>query len=157
MENIEDKFKPKDKKDKEDTDDSDFNDSGSSTDYPSYEPQERGEPKHHFLGLTEYDLIDFSEGFASGIYQKDVKEEYELCIIGVPRYAMEIYNVSQEISIAQFTDISSIMANIEELQDVFNILIEMITEAPDQLNACKSIYGDVLNTFNWIMHHLSPT
>jgi hypothetical protein len=60
-----------------------------------------------------------------------VREEYELCIVGVPRYAMEIYNVSQEITIAQFTDISSIMENMEELQDVFNILIEMITEAPN--------------------------
>jgi len=131
LENIEDKFKPKDKKDTEDTADSDKNENEFSSDYSSYEPQERGLPKHHFLGVTEYDVIDFSEGFASGIYQKDVREEYELCIVGVPRYAMEIYNVSQEITIAQFADISSIMENMEELQDVFNIFIEMITEAPD--------------------------
>jgi hypothetical protein len=37
------------------------------------------------------------EGFATGIYHKDVKEEYDTCVLGVPRYAYEIYNISQSI------------------------------------------------------------
>jgi|TARA_B110001450_G_C17557213_1_gene455163 hypothetical protein len=33
---------------------------------------ERGEPKHHFLGYTEFDVLDFMIGFSTGIYHKDV-------------------------------------------------------------------------------------
>ena len=58
---------------------------------------ERGEAQYHFLGYTEYDVIDFFEGFASGLYHKDVKEEYDECVLGAPRYAYEIYNISQSI------------------------------------------------------------
>ena len=70
---------------------------------------ERGEAQHHFLGFTEFDVVDFMEGFATGIYKKDVKEEYDECVLGVPRYAYEIYNISQSINLSNLMSLSGFM------------------------------------------------
>jgi hypothetical protein len=73
--------------------------------------RQRGEPKHHIMGFTEYDVIDFMEGFATGIYHKDVTEEYETCVLGAPRYAMEMYNISKSIKINQLNSLSGLEEN----------------------------------------------
>ena len=118
---------------------------------------ERMEPRFEIMGFTEYDLIDFAEGFATGVYNKDVKDEYEMCIVGVPTYGMEIYNITQTVNIEDFKKISDIMSNIEEVEEVFNLVMEMVTDAPEEFEACEGLVEDSKNTFNWIMHHLSPT
>jgi len=118
---------------------------------------ERGEPQHHFLGFTEYDLIDYMEGFATGIYQKDVKEEYDTCVLGVPRYAYEIYNISQSIQISNLFTLSGFEANFQEFEESITLIMTMVEEGPKELAACEQLWSDGANTVNWIMHHLSPT
>lgn len=118
---------------------------------------ERGEPQHHFLGFTEYDLIDYMEGFATGIYHKDVKEEYDMCVLGVPRYAYEIYNISQSISFSNLFTLSGFEQNFKEVEESITLIMTMVEEGPKELAACEQLWDDGANTINWIMHHLSPT
>ena len=118
---------------------------------------ERGEPKHNFLGYTEFDVLDFMIGFSTGIYQKDVKEEYDTCVLGVPKYAFEMYNISQNIKLDKLNSLEGVEDNFKEIEESFTLIMSMISEAPKELAACKQLYADGSGTLNWIMHHLSPT
>ena len=116
---------------------------------------ERTEPQYNILGFTEYDLIDYVDGFAEGIYQKNVTEEYDTCVLGVPRYAYEIYEISQNIKINSWS-LDAIMKNFEEIEESVQLIITMISEAPKEFEACSNLWTDVSETFNWLLHHLSP-
>ena len=42
------------------------------------------DPMFSILGFTNIDAIDLTEGFASGIYDHDVRNQYNQCILGFP-------------------------------------------------------------------------
>ena len=43
-----------------------------------------------FVGVTDLDMIDYSEGVASGVFKMDVRSSWEGCLTGIPMIEQEI-------------------------------------------------------------------
>ena len=40
--------------------------------------------------------------------------------------------------------------------NLVTVITKIVAEAPEDVTACEDIFEEVMGTFNWIMHHLSP-
>ena len=106
------------------------------------------------MGINNVDALDLVEGFASGIYNKDVRGQFDQCIVGLPTFGFKIYHAIADLKITNFGDL---FKEWTKLTNLIGVVTEIIAEAPEDIQACEDIWGEITGTFNWIMHHLSLT
>ena len=47
-----------------------------------------------------------------------------------------------------------IMQNLEEYQNLFNIIVKLVTDGPEEFESCSTVFSEISRTSNWIVHHL---
>ena len=110
------------------------------------------EPIFDVFGFTSINAIDLTEGFASGIYDKDVREQYNQCIVGIPVFALKIYAVFEDMEIKSIGDV---IKDFKKLTGLFGVITDIFSQAPDDWDACMDIYDEFTGTWKWILKHLS--
>ena len=50
-------------------------------------------------GWTDLDFIDYAEGFGTGVFNKDVRGQFDECLNGVPLIGEEVYNTYLQLDI----------------------------------------------------------
>ena len=106
------------------------------------------------LNITNFDLFHFAEGFASGIYNRDVRGQYDQCVLGLPNFGLKLYDAMIGLEITSFADL---MGEWSKLMAFIPMIQSMIAEAPEDISACEAIYSEGAETVTWIIHHLSIT
>lgn len=88
------------------------------------------DPMFDLLGFTNIDAIDLVEGFASGIYNKDVRGQYNQCIVGLPTFGLKIYNTIMDLKINSLGDL---FKEWSKLMSLATVLTEIVAEAPEDI------------------------
>ena len=133
-------------------------DLGNKIDIPKVNPEDLDKDFHDqpplfdVFGFTSINAIDLTEGFASGIYDKDVRQQYNQCIIGLPTFALKIYAVFEDM---QIKSIGDVIKDFKKLTGLVGVITDIFSEAPEDWEACMDIWDELTGTFKWIMKHLS--
>ena len=91
-----------------------------------------------FIGLTDLDMIDYTEGVASGVFKQDVRASWEGCIMGIPTIEQEVQGMVTDL-IANFSNLGQLFTNLSKLQALFNLFIDLIKNGPADIKACSDI------------------
>ena len=77
---------------------------------------EHRKPMFNFFGITDFTFLDLSLGFATGVYHRDVKEEWHKCLGGPLTISRDVMRLGVEFMTQDFTDIMKVITNFVLLQ-----------------------------------------
>ena len=108
------------------------------------------------LGYTDIDAIDYSEGFASGFFGKDVRDQWNACANGFPTMIMELKDLYDDLS-KNFVNPAELFENFGKLQKIVNFIFEIIKNGPKDVKGCQELASEGTNFIAWIVKHISLT
>ena len=108
------------------------------------------------LGFTDIDAIDYSEGFASGFFGKDVREQWDSCAMGIPNMMLEFKALIDDLS-ANFVNPAELFENFGKLQKIVNFFFDMIKNGPKDVKGCQELVTETTDFIAWIVKHVSIT
>ena len=113
-------------------------------------------PEFSIFGFSDYDAMDYVEGFFSGVFEEDVRDQWTECIVEGPEEIEDLIAVIKNKFGSGFR-LSEIFQDFELIQQLFDLGFKIFVEGPKELKACKNVYNEVSESVNWVLHHLSIT
>ena len=117
---------------------------------------EHRKPMFNFLGITDFTFLDLSLGFATGVYHRDVKEEWHQCLGGPIVIFRDIMKLFFQFISQDFTNIMGVLTNFVLLQQIVDLIFKMLKEVPSDIKACGGIYTEMSTTVNFLFKHANP-
>merc|ERR1719198_2749986 len=68
-------------------------------------------PMWNFFGITDLSLIDYGVGFATGVYGRDVRQEYHECLGGPLNIFQSIFKLIIDFMSQDFTNLVAVFTN----------------------------------------------
>lgn len=90
-------------------------------------------PMFSFLGFSDLSVLDWTMGFASGVFQRNVKDEWHQCLGSPLVIFRDIVKLSIEFSTQDFTNIVGVITNLVLVQHIANLVVKIFTELPKDL------------------------
>merc|ERR1719263_1765434 len=78
------------------------------------------------------------------------------CFGGFEGIGIALNNVLLELLSQDLTNIGALFSNVALLQKMVNIIFDMISKGPKDVEACTGVYGEASEGVSFILHHLSP-
>ena len=113
-------------------------------------------PMFNFFGFTDLSVLDYSMGVASGVYRKDVREEWHECLGGPLMMTRDLIKLSMEFMGQDFTNIVGVFSNLVLLQDIANLIVKIFSQLPKDIKACGGVLSEVTDTVTFVIKHINP-
>ena len=91
---------------------------------------ENRKPMWSFMGITDLSLWDLSLGFASGVYARDVREEWHECFGGPLMMLKSMTNLAFEFFNQDFTNPIGVITNFVLLQHMVDLMMKIVSGGP---------------------------
>ena len=111
-------------------------------------------PHISFLGFSDIDVIDYFEGLFAGFSGKDVRSQWKGCVHGLPLLFFKLLGLMKEV-IFSFADITKLITNFDKMKEIFSLMFQIFTEAPDDIRECEQIGTEIAEFIAWIVKHIS--
>lgn len=113
-------------------------------------------PMFSVLGFSELSVLDYWMGFASGVFGKDVREEWNECLGGPLTIIEDILKITFEFMGQDFTNIMGVISNLALLTKIATLIAQIFTELPNSVQACSGVYTEAADTTQFVIKHLNP-
>lgn len=117
---------------------------------------EHRKPMFSILGFTDLSILDWSLGFATGIYGRDVKEEWHDCLGGPLIIFRDMMKLVIQFMSQDFTNIMGVLTNFVLLQQIVDLIFRLLKEGPKDIKACGGIYTETSETISFLIKHANP-
>merc|ERR1712167_297725 len=82
-------------------------------------------PMFNFFGITDLSFLDYALGFATGVYHRDVKEEWHECLGGPLMIFRDIMRLAIQFLSQDFTNIMGVLTNFVLIQQIVDLFFKM--------------------------------
>ena len=110
-----------------------------------------------FIGFSDIDAVDFTEGIASGFFKRDVRGQLDGCLNGVPELGMKILGTSGVLFHAINTQGMGVLLDLEKIQQIFDLMFTMARSIPGEFKACTALTSQATEFTYWAIKHLNPS
>uniref|UniRef100_A0A7S3CNC1 Uncharacterized protein n=1 Tax=Strombidium rassoulzadegani TaxID=1082188 RepID=A0A7S3CNC1_9SPIT len=111
-------------------------------------------PYFDLFGYSEYDFIDFVQGYFSGFFGRDVRDEWSMCINDGPAEIMSIVDLVKDEASDSFS-FQSLLHDTNIFQKLFVIATKLFTDGRKDFDSCKNVTSEIFDGVNFILAHLS--
>lgn len=87
-------------------------------------------PLFNFFGITDLSFYDLFLGLATGVYGRDVREEWHECLGGPLMIFRDFMKLIFEFIGQDWTDILGVLMNVSLIQEMFSLIMKMVTGVP---------------------------
>merc|ERR1712178_461423 len=108
------------------------------------------------LGFSDLSMLNYGLGFATGIYGRDVEEEWHECLGGPLMMFRDMLKLGIQFMSQDFTNILGVLTNFVLLQQIVDLFFKAIKEGPTDIKACGGIYTEMGETFQFVLKHANP-
>jgi hypothetical protein len=113
-------------------------------------------PMFNFFGITDLSFYDYFLGLATGVYGRDVRQEWHQCMGGPLLMFRDMMKLIFEFIGQDWTNIMGVITNFVLLQHMFDLVMEMVKGLPNDIKACGGIYTEISETIAFIIKHINP-
>ena len=124
-------------------------------DRPFVMTAKNSEAKIDIFGLTEIDAYDFGEGLAGSVLKRDVRDEWQGCVEGIPEFFLSILDVYGGFQITNPLGPFYAMTDMTKITDVGNVIMQQALKVPGEMTSCKTVMTDVMDFFSFGMSNFS--
>ena len=113
-------------------------------------------PMFTFLGISDLSIWDLMLGLGSGLYARDLREEWHECLGGPLMMFKGLMKLMVEFFGQDFTNIIGVITNFVILQHAVDLLMKIVKEGPTDLAACGGLYTETTETVDFVIKHINP-
>lgn len=103
------------------------------------------EAKIDIFGYTEIDAYDFGEGLAGSILKRDIRDDWQGCVEGIPEFFLSILDVYGGFKITNPLAPFLAMTDVSKVADVGHVIMGQSLKVPGEIGSCKKVFGDIMD------------
>ena len=114
----------------------------------------KSEHLFEFMGLNEMSLVDLGAGFASGVFKKDVRKDWQGCFGALPNFMITLGILIGLLTKIDIANPMSIFSNIDMLSQLIQVGSTAMLSVPGEVMSCGAIAMEGYDVIIFIIKHL---